>query len=158
MRTKIATALATVGLAALTVTALPGAAQANPEWYSAPAEQSDSSAVSPLGVDDCPQRFFCVWVNADYGSSRGQFEQDNARWTRFAQPKCPTGNWSDCASSGYNNGTSGLGVRVYEHVDYKGASKCLPKGWKGSTFTRVNWEGTSTNINDKISSNKWTAC
>ncbi|KMS69990.1 hypothetical protein ACM01_32850 [Streptomyces viridochromogenes] len=161
MRSKIATALATVGLTALSLTGLTGTAQANPEWYSAPraAAQGDSAAVSPMGVNDCPGAHLCVWVDADYGGPMGTFEHSNNSWTPYSQPKCTkTGNWSDCASSGYNNGTSGLGVRVYEDVNHKGGSKCLPKGWKGSTFTRVYWDGTSTNINDKVSSNKWMAC
>lgn len=161
IRTRIATALTTVGLAALTVTALPAAAHANPEWYAAPTALSDSATVSPLGVEDCTEAYFCFWRNADYGGDMGKVKGDNTTWTAFAQPNCEkTRTWSDCASSGYNHGQSGMGVRVYENTNYNrdvnGGSKCLPKDWRGSTFTRVYWEGTTTSINDKISSNRWT--
>jgi hypothetical protein len=163
MRSKITTALATVGLTALALTALPGTAQANPEWYaSSPTAGSGAAqaAVSPMAVSDCKETFFCFWVSADYKVAMGKVAGDNKSWTAFAQSACEKGTWNDCASSGYNHGTSGMGVRVYENSNYNqdvsGGSKCLPKGWQGSTFTRVYWAGTSTSINDKISSNKWT--
>ena len=89
IRTKIATALTTVGLAALTVAALPGAAQA-----SAP----DREAVSLLGTEDCPAEYFCFWRNADFKEEMGKVKGDNTSWTAFSQSKCQTGTWNDCAS------------------------------------------------------------
>ncbi|MEY9992910.1 hypothetical protein ABIE67_004942 [Streptomyces sp. V4I8] len=156
MRSKIATALATGGLAALTLAALPGTAQANPEWYASPAARSGSSAVSPMAVGDCPSTYFCFWSDINYGGAMGKVAGDNPTWTAFRQPACPTGTWNDCASSGYNHGASGMGVRVYESANYGGRNLCLPKGWHHPEFTKVYWPGTSTSINDKISSNKWT--
>ena len=158
MRTKITTALTTLGLTALGLTGLTGTAQANPEWYSAsPTAQSDSSAVSPRGLGDCTSTYFCFWTDINFGGPMGKVAGNNPTWTAFRQAACPTGTWNDCASSGFNNGTSGLGVRVYENANYGGRSTCVRKGWRGN-FTDRKWDGTSTNINDKISSNRWTAC
>ncbi|MEV1085748.1 peptidase inhibitor family I36 protein [Streptomyces sp. NPDC050211] len=153
IRTKIATALAAVGVAALTVTALPGAAHANPEWYSSPA----SSTVSPLGLRDCPSTNFCFWDDINYGGPLGKVTGNNRTWTAFRQTACPSGTWNDCASSAYNHGTTGLGVHVYEHTDYRGLSDCIPRGWYGNLTGRV-WDGTWTVINDQISSNYWAPC
>lgn len=147
-RTRIATALATLGLTALTLTALPGTAQAS---------EPDRGAPSPLAAPACDSSYFCFWVNINFGGDRGQVAGNNPTWTRFSEPTCPSGTWNDCASSGFNNGTSGLGVRVYENANYTGRSTCLPKGWYGN-FTGKYWDGTTTNINDKISSNRWMAC
>ncbi|GAB2958965.1 hypothetical protein GCM10023080_018570 [Streptomyces pseudoechinosporeus] len=168
MRTRITTALAAVGLTALTLTALPGAAQASDLDREAsspvaaeaatadPGQRSDSADVSPQAWTDCPQTYFCVWVDGNYQGPRGQFRDTNGSWHDFHQSACRTGTWHWCASSGFNNGTSGMGVVVWEHAGYFGHSRCLPKGWRHPYFTQVHWDDAPTvNINDKIGSNEW---
>jgi hypothetical protein len=145
-RTGIATALAAVSAATLTLTAIPGAAQA---------AAVDRESLSPEAWTDCPQTYFCVWVDGNYQGPRGQFQDSNPSWGSFYQSACRSGTWSDCASSGFNNGTSGMGVVVWDESGYYGHSRCLPKGWRHPYFTQVYWGDGSANINDKISSNEW---
>ncbi|MGP4013813.1 peptidase inhibitor family I36 protein [Streptomyces sp. 4N124] len=168
--TRITTAVAAIAITALTLAALPGAAQASDLGgnasspvvaESAPAESAPangSSDVSPQAWTDCPLTYFCVWVDGNYQGPRGQFEESNLSWGSFYQSACPSGTWSNCASSGFNNGTSGMGVVVWDEPGHDhGHSRCLPKGWRHPYFTQVHWNDNPTqNINDKISSNQWT--
>lgn len=170
IKTRIATAVATVGVTALALTAIPGTAQAadlDREFSSPvaaeaatadPGSRSGSSDVSPMAWTDCPLTYFCVWVDGDYEGPRGQFKESNLSWGSFFQSACPSGTWSDCASSGFNNGTSGMGVVVWNEPGHDhGNSRCLPKGWRHPYFTQVHWnDNAAQNINDKISSNQWT--
>lgn len=165
IRTGITTVLAAVSVAALTLAAVPGAARAadvdrespNAAGTTAagPGQGSGPTDVSPQAWTDCPQTYFCVWVDGNYQGPRGQFQGSNASWGMFDQAACRSGTWHDCASSGFNNGTSGMGVVVWDESGQYGLTRCLPKGWRHPYFTQVHWDGTSTPINDRISSNEW---
>ena len=104
---------------------------------------------------DCPITYFCVWNSSGYTDGPGKFGGNNANWSNFSHSSCPTGTWNNCASSGYNNGTSGLGVGVWNGVNYGGASACLPQGWSLSNFAGYVWPGTSISFNNAIGSNFW---
>ncbi|MGP4013814.1 peptidase inhibitor family I36 protein [Streptomyces sp. 4N124] len=169
IRTRITTAVAAVGITALTLAALPGAAQASDLGREAsspvaaeaatadPGQRSDSSDVSPQAWTDCPLTYFCVWVDGNYQGPRGQFKDSNPDWDRFNQSACLLSDtWSNCASSGFNNGTSGMGVVVFDGPNYNGHTRCLPKGWRHPYFTQVHWNTSPTvDINDKITGNQW---
>jgi Peptidase inhibitor family I36 len=115
------------------------------------------SGVEPAAMSDCPATDFCVWVNSGYNNGPAKFGGPNPDWRIFSHSSCQTGNWSDCASSGYNHGTSGLGVEVWQNINYGGASACLPRGWHLDNFAGFVYPGTSVSFNDSISSNFWTS-
>lgn len=155
-------------IAAVTLTATIAApASANPGNTSgtgssaAPAGGQSSTTspdvITPQAQSDCPATNFCVWVNSGYSDGPGKFAGANTNWGIFAHASCQTRTWNNCASSGFNNGTSGLGVEVWDGTGYTGLSACLPRGWHTSTFSGLVWPGSNTSFNDSISSNYWTS-
>lgn len=118
---------------------------------------SAHSAMTPTAKSDCPAGSFCVWKDANYSDGPGKFAGDNADWTNFSHSSCSSGTWNNCASSGFNNGTSGLGVSVRQLVGGGGDAACLPRGWSLSDFSGYVWPGTSDSFNDSISANFWTS-
>ncbi|MEU2622943.1 peptidase inhibitor family I36 protein [Streptomyces sp. NPDC007157] len=166
---RLAAALAATALAAFIGLTLPGSAAAADGHSAAPAAKpaaaapqavsgtTASASVSPQAIGDCPSTYFCFWVNSGYGDGPGKFSGANTNWGAYSHSSCSTGTWSDCASSGYNHGTSGLGVEVWRDINYSGLSACLPKDWSNSNFANLVWPGTSTSFNDSISSNYWTS-
>lgn len=147
MRTKIASALATVGLAAATLTALPGAAHANPEWYSTPA------AAQSTRVQAEPDGKLHVWEHQKKG---GLY----CAWSGNA------GNWDTCggmrneASSVWNNGRT-HDVWLYYGPNQTGAHFCLNKGVYLENIVHHyfphNGSGGGQSLNDNIASHKWVA-
>ncbi|MGW4907878.1 peptidase inhibitor family I36 protein [Streptomyces sp. NPDC004270] len=166
---RLAAALAATALAAFIGLTLPGSAAAadghsavsaaKPAAAAPQAVQGAeaSTAVSPQAITDCPSTYFCFWMDAGYPGAPGKLSGSNPDWRVFSHTGCANGTWSDCASSGYNHGTSGLGVEVYRDINYSGLSACLPKDWSNSNFANLVWPGTSSSFNDSISSNYWTS-
>jgi hypothetical protein len=144
---KINTALAALGIAAVTALAAPAAAQAAPQ---APATGPATSADSPNG-------YFYAW-EAAYKGGRMCAWQHNA------------GNWSTCnvmdmrnkASSLQNRGYPGAfeDVNVYYHPWQTGAHNCLPNGayWDNLIGLHFLWDGQDGQgqvMNDNIASHRW---
>ncbi|MEV0738753.1 peptidase inhibitor family I36 protein [Streptomyces sp. NPDC050549] len=161
---RLAAALTATALAALVGLALPGNAFAADGHTTTVATAPQavqgaaaSAVVSPQAIGDCPSTYFCFWVNSGYNDGPGKFSGSNTNWGAYSHSTCGNGTWSDCASSGYNHGTSGLGVEVWSGTGYTGLSACLPKDWSNSNFANLVWPGTSTSFNDSISSNYWTS-
>lgn len=117
---------------------------------------TSATALTPDAMSACPSTDFCVWVNKNYNDGPGKFGGDNQYWSKFPHKSCPTGTWDNCASSGWNHGTSGLGVEVYQG-NYGGAAACLPRGWHLANFAGYVYPGTNVKFNDTISSNYWTS-
>src|SRR6266571_2687396 len=148
------------GSALLAVAASPAqAVTPTPPSASAPISTSAhaSTAAVSAALSDCPSTYFCVWKNSGYNDGPAKFAGNNTDWRAFSHASCPSGNWNDCASSGYNHGTSGLGVEVWQNINYGGASACLPRGWQLSNFAGYVYPGTNVSFNDSISSNFWTS-
>jgi hypothetical protein len=116
-----------------------------------------STTITPDAMSDCPSGDFCVWVNADWGGGApagipAKFQGANATWAIFPQSGCPSGNWSNCASSGWNR--RGLAIEVWQFANDTGASACLKAGWSLDDFAGYDWPGTSIPFNDSITSNE----
>jgi hypothetical protein len=160
---RYALALAIVsGFALVGGAVVPSAASAAPVHTGAvptPISGGAKSILTPQAIGDCPATYLCVWVNINYSGGPAKFAGNNQDWLDFSSQGCRGGNWNDCASSGYNHGTSGLGVDVFRDIGYGGDGACLPKGWNNANFTTLLWPGTKNTFNDSISSNFWTdAC
>ena len=165
---RLAAALAATVLAVFLGLSLPGSAAAA-DAHTAPvarpaaaapqaAQGTSSEVVSPQAIGDCPSTYFCFWVNSGYGDGPGKFSGANDNWGDYSHSTCASGTWNNCASSGYNHGTSGLGVEVWNGTGYTGYSACLPKDWSNSNFANLVWPNSgNTAFNDSISSNYWTS-
>jgi hypothetical protein len=151
--TAVALAVALFGAVDTASAATPG--NAAPAASQPVSTGAHDSGVTPAALSDCPPSDFCVWVNAGYSDGPAKFGGPNPDWRAFSHSSCKTGNWSDCASSGFNNGTSGLGVEAWQNINYGGASACLPRGWRLNNFAGSFYPGTSVSFNDSISSNQW---
>jgi len=101
---------------------------------------------APAEAYSCDSGKLCAWEHADFRGARAQFGGDNAHWSYFA--KSTGGNWNDVASSTWNNGTSGMGVFLYEHSHYDGRAFCVPRGYR---YSHLSWYS----FNDIVSSNRW---
>ncbi|MEU3777549.1 peptidase inhibitor family I36 protein [Streptomyces sp. NPDC032472] len=89
---------------------------------------------------------YWVWEHTNRGGAACGWSGNDADWRTCGSSG--TFNMNDKASSWWNNGYAGsLGdVRVYEDINYGGASTCAPNGSAGN----IPWEW-----NDRISSHKW---
>ncbi|MFG1807454.1 peptidase inhibitor family I36 protein [Streptomyces sp. NPDC049040] len=114
-------------------------------------------SVAPAAKSDCPAGSFCVWVNSNYSDGPAKFSGNNSDWTQFSHASCASGTWNNCATSGFNNGTSGLGVVVWQLVGGSGDGACLPRGWALSDFQGYVWPNTTDSFNDSISANVWSS-
>ena len=94
----------------------------------------------------CGAGNLCAWEHINKTGAKASFGGDNANWGNFS--KSTGGSWNDVASSVQNNGTSGMGVYLYQHSSYGGDWLCLPKGY---SYNNLGNQG----FNDKITSNKW---
>lgn len=94
----------------------------------------------------CGSGNLCAWEAANKTGAMASFSGDNANWKNF--PKSTGGTWNDVTSSVQNNGTSGMGVYLYQHASYTGDWMCVPKGYSYNNLANQNF-------NDRISSNKW---
>jgi hypothetical protein len=153
----MAGALSAVASTGTALAAPAGSAGSAPSASAPTSTSAHDSGAAPAALSDCPATNFCFWVNAGYNDGPGRLSGDNPDWRIFAHGSCQTRNWSDCASSGFNNGTSGLGVEVWQNINYGGASACLPRGWRLDNFAGFVYPDTNVGFNDSISSNFWTS-
>jgi hypothetical protein len=99
------------------------------------------------GTGSCPQGYACLWEHANFtGRGVGFFNTENdfnvlPTTYRFIQ---------DSASSVFNNGTSGMQIRLCEHRVGGGRCISLARGW---TFPDLSHP--VLNMNDTISSLQW---
>lgn len=143
MRRKTATALATVGLGVLALTALPGTAQANPHWYASPSTRAAAAADGKLHV----------WENQKKGGLHCAWSGNSSNWD-----SC--GGMRNEASSLHNNGRT-HDVWLYYGPDQTGAHFCLNKGVYLENIVHHyfphNGAGGGQSLNDNIASHKWVA-
>ncbi len=148
-RTLILAALPVIATGAmLAASAVPAAASALP----VPATHAAPNA--PAASATCVSGYFCFWVNAGYVGARGQLAGNNSNWTVFAQSQCKGGTWNDCASAGYNDGSSGDGVIVYQNAGFGGGAFCFPQFSVAPNFTQYEFSN-GAGLNDAVSSNQW---
>jgi hypothetical protein len=139
LRTTIATALTAVGLTTLSLTALPGAAQA-----------SDSTPSSTRAVAAADGNLH-VWEHQRRGGKHCAWPDD-------------VDNWDSCngmrneASSVFNNGRT-HDVWLYYSPNQEGAHFCLNRGVYLENIVHHyfphNGAGGGKSLNDNIASHKW---
>ena len=115
------------------------------------------TTITPNLMSDCPSTWFCVWVNAGWEGGvppgiPGKFQGPNPTWAAFSQAGCPSDNWNNCASSGWNR--DAMAIEVWQFANYTGASACLKAGWQLKDFAGYIWPGTNIPFNDSITSNQ----
>ncbi len=114
-------------------------------------------APASAAASDCNATQLCVWVNINYNGGPGRFTGSNSNWNNFPHPACPyNGTWNNCASSAVNDGTSGLGVQLWETIGYHDGVFCLPQFAQVADFTNRQFNN-GHNLNDRVSANKWTS-
>lgn len=139
LKTRIATALAAVGVTALSLTVLPGAAQASES--TSPSTRAVAAADGNLHVWEHQKRGgrHCAWPN-------------NANWS--------TCNMRNQGSSVENSGFT-HDVWLYYSPDQTGAHFCLNKGVYLENIVHHyfphNGAGGGKTLNDNIASHKWVA-
>lgn len=112
------------------------------------------AVMSPNGRADCPGGWLCFWVHTYYQGPMGKLAGDNANWSIFSQSQCElTRNWSDCASSTFNNRTD-CAVYLYKKTFYDGHYLWEQPGSFRDNLT-LNFDPGGQSFNDTISSNDW---
>lgn len=94
--------------------------------------------------------YACGWVNTYWGSSRGNWAGNNPHLSDFTESNCSkNGNWNDCISSLWNNGTS-CNITWFWDASYgtPGLLNHMDNGDPDLTDNSPNW-------NDQISSDEW---
>ena len=99
------------------------------------------------GSGSCPRQYACFWEAAHF-TGRGVGFLNNEPTINTLPPAYRFIN--DTASSVYNNGTSGMQIRMCEHP--RGGGRCisLARGW---TFPDLSHPALA--MNDTISSMQW---
>jgi hypothetical protein len=100
----------------------------------------------PVG---CPATYFCFYADPGYSGGMGKVQGDNANFKAFSTSthNCGNGNWDNCVSSAYNNGTR-CTVFLWSDAGYRGKMLTLAKGQGYSNLKSVNFD-------DTLSSNHW---
>lgn len=106
--------------------------------------QPQAITTNPHG---CPSTYACGWVNLNFGTPMGRWAGTNSDFRAFFQPACALGNWSDCISSMFNNGTS-CTVHWWANIGFGGGEYSIARGFGDSDLRTSGW-------NDRISSNSW---
>jgi len=94
----------------------------------------------------------CGFINSNFGSNRGNWAGDNTDLSVFTQSNCQKGNWNDCISSLWNNGTS-CNITWFWDASF-GTPGLLNHLDNGDSDLSNNVANGST-WNDKISSDEW---
>jgi hypothetical protein len=106
-----------------------------------------ASAAAPPG---CPVTFLCFYADPDFSGGMGQVSGTNSNFRAFltSNHNCGNGNWNDCVSSVFNNGSS-----------------CTALLWRDATFAPTPPLSLARNFgytnlknqgfDDVLSSNSW---
>src|SRR5207302_1812551 len=100
---------------------------------------------------------FCMWSDINDSGAFYAAVNSDANLTRWSisTAYCRQGTWNDCASSAYNYGTSGMGVFMYQDINYGGGDFCLPNYSGLDNFTVVTFNNSWVGLNDNVSSLRW---
>lgn len=111
------------------------------------ASMAPASAEAP--PPGCPATYFCFFADPQYSGGMGKVKGDNPNFKAFSTSRhnCGKGNWGDCVSSAYNNGTR-CTVVLFEHDSYRGKQLSLLRGQGYRDLKSVKFD----NI---LSSNRW---
>jgi len=108
-------------------------------------------------VTDCNPGQLCVWNNTSYTDGPGRFSGSNSNWNNFPHGSCTyNGTWNNCASSGFNDGTTGLGVILWETIGYTEGQFCMPQGLQVANFGNRTFNN-GHNLNNRVSANLWSS-
>lgn len=110
-----------------------------------------AAAAAPPG---CSAGNLCFWNGTGYSDGPGELSGSNSNWNAFSHSSCPSGTWTNCASSLYNNGTSCTAV-VWLSAGYTEGRESLARG-QGVT-NLATWNVDTGPWNNNISANNW-AC
>ncbi|MFC4464658.1 hypothetical protein ACFPH6_08830 [Streptomyces xiangluensis] len=154
-RTKITTALAALGLTALTLSAVPGAAQAS----DLDRDLSLRPAAADAEVGPAANGYFYAYEHEKRGGKYCRWDWHSANWGSCS----PGGNLRNQASSLQNSGYPGTleDVNVYWGLNYTGAWYCLGNGRYLENIVHIRFgpngggQGDNESLNDNISSHKW---
>jgi len=105
----------------------------------------------------CVKTEFCMWSDINDSGAFYAAVNSDANLTRWSisTAYCRQGTWNDCASSAYNYGTSGMGVFMYQDINYGGGDFCLPNYTGLDNFTVVTFNNSWVGLNDNVSSLRW---
>lgn len=104
------------------------------------------ASAAPAG---CPSSYFCFYADPDYSGGMGKVQGNNTHFSSFhtSTHNCGNGNWNDCVSSVFNNGTS-CTVFLWSDADYQG--KVLPLV-RNQGYRNLKTQA----FDDVLSSNHW---
>lgn len=114
-------------------------------------------AAAPIQNAAAADGYFYIWEHINQGGKQCRWYGTDADYRFNPAGTCVGGNQNqnanDIASSWLNNGYANAfpDVRVYEHIDRRGASVCVPRGQLWSNLVPSGW-------NDRASSHGWTDC
>ncbi|WP_216589995.1 hypothetical protein [Streptomyces brasiliscabiei] len=140
MRKILATAAA-LGLAGLGVLVPAGSAQA--------------SAACDTAWNNATSGYFYAYANDNCSGVLGKDDGSDANWVDRAGAF--QGNDNDDAESILHKGTSGLAVKVYQHINNGGGHTCIKKSeyYMSSLAGHTYTNGASADLS--ISAHKWVA-
>lgn len=95
----------------------------------------------------CPAGYGCGWVDGSYGIPMGKWAGNNNNLSIFTQSACQTGNWNDCISSIWNEGTS-CNLTWWTNSGYSGNGYRNNRGTGTGFLSPEFW-------NDEFSSDRW---
>lgn len=95
----------------------------------------------------CVSTYACGWVDGEYGTPMGKWAENTPNLSVFSQSACQDGNWNDCISSIWNEGTS-CNVTWFINSGYGGS------GYKNNLGTGTGYLAPGV-WNDEFSSLKW---
>jgi len=114
------------------------------------------TAPAQAAPSGCASGALCAWEDENYLTNsttvHASFFGNNQHWSDFAQSACQSGNWNDCASSIFNNGTQ-CTAHVYWDAGFGLPRINVPRGTGYAQLDQNMPDGR--NWNDKISSNNW---
>ncbi|WP_326726403.1 peptidase inhibitor family I36 protein [Streptomyces phaeochromogenes] len=142
-RTRITTALAAVGLTALSLTAIPSAAQAS------------ESAPSPTRAAAAPDGYLYAWENENRDGRHCRWSGGDDNWATCS----PQGPMRNTASAVENRGYT-HDVWLYYSPGPSGARFCLNRGVYLENIVHHyfphNGAGGGESLNDNIAAHAWT--
>lgn len=103
-------------------------------------------ATIPLVMSQCPQYYFCMWADSNYGGYIESYSGNDSSWTYVGA------YFNDQASSIWNERNNASWV----DADYPAASRdaCIGGGggWYYKNLANWGWQQNQTSANDSISS------